>query len=156
MKKKSFRNSIAWLLVTALVVTSFPSYVLAYSNTEDVTKQASVTEEADVKTTTENNGIKYNPDYKGTIEIVGEVTNKRGEYEKHFVNTDGSMIAVTYPEKVHYKVDGQWEDIDSRLVLKDKEKGIYGPAASIPFHGISWGIQKITPLIFLLKQKVIS
>jgi RHS repeat-associated protein len=119
MKKHSYRKQLSILLVIALVVTSFPSYVLANTGSADQTSS----EQSDSL-------IKYDPNYKGKIEIVEELPFKRGEFEKHFVNTDGSMIAVSYPEAVHYQVNGTWEDIDSRLVVKDKEKGLYGPAAS--------------------------
>jgi len=45
--------------------------------------------------------------------IVEEDTSKRGQFEKHFLCSDGSYIAVTYPETVHYlNNDNYWEDVD--------------------------------------------
>ncbi len=120
MKKSSLKRSISMLLVVALVVTSFPTYVFGYANTDANQPVAG----------SEDSVIKYDPNYKGTIQIEDELSTKRGEFEKHFVQSDGSMIAVSYAQKVHYEEDGTWKDIDSRLELKDKEKGLYGPVAS--------------------------
>lgn len=49
------------------------------------------------------------------IFISGEVTELRGEYEKHYRLTDGSFMAVQYQVPVHYQDDGQWVDIDNTL-----------------------------------------
>lgn len=118
------------MLVAALVVTSFPSYVFGYANPEDATQPVVATEETPVDSIEAESGIKYDPDYDGTVQILDELTSKRGEFEKHFVKSDGTAVAVSYPQKVHYQVDGVWTDIDSRLELKDKEKGLYGPKSS--------------------------
>ena len=126
MKNKLRIKRICWMLVATLIVTSFPSYVFGYANTEDATQPIVATEDTSVNSIEAESGIKYDSDYKGTIQIEDELTSKRGEYEKHFVQSDGTAVAVSYPEKVHYKDEnGVWKDIDSRLVLKDKEKGIY-------------------------------
>ena len=48
--------------------------------------------------------------------IVEEDLSKRGEYEKHFLCSDGTYIAVTYAEPVHYlDADGTWADTDVAL-----------------------------------------
>ncbi len=130
MKKGSLNRRVSMLLVIALIVTSFPSYVFGYANPEDAAQPVVTTEETPVDTVEVDSEIKYNPNYNGAILIEDELLSKRGEFEKHFVQSDGSMIAVSYAQKVHYEVNGTWKDIDSRLELKDKEKGLYGPVAS--------------------------
>lgn len=45
-----------------------------------------------------------------------EDTALRGEYEKHFVREDGSYVAVSYSEPVHYLENGQWKEIDNTLI----------------------------------------
>lgn len=47
--------------------------------------------------------------------ILSEDISKRGENEKHFVMSDGSMIAVKYDEPVHYMLDGEWKEVDNSL-----------------------------------------
>lgn len=49
--------------------------------------------------------------------LVGEETERRGEYTKHFRRGDGLVEAVTYPYPVHIEQEGEWVDIDNRLEL---------------------------------------
>lgn len=51
--------------------------------------------------------------------IIGEVTDMREEYTKHFLNDDYSYEAVVYPEPVHYLEDGEWREVDNRLIETD-------------------------------------
>ena len=53
------------------------------------------------------------------IYIVEEDITKRGEYEKHFLCSDGTYRAVTYAEPVHYydSSTGTWQDNDVALTL---------------------------------------
>ena len=57
----------------------------------------------------------------GEPEILYEDVSKRSETEKHFVCSDGSMIAVAYAQEVH-QPDGKggFEDLDNRLTLNSK------------------------------------
>ena len=71
-----------------------------------------------------------------TSKIVSEVTELREEYAKHFVCEDGSYIAATYSEPVHYKENGQWKEIDNSLELtaetrSGSSKAVYTPTAGI-------------------------
>ncbi len=50
------------------------------------------------------------------VYVISEDTGKRGEFEKHYVLSDGSMIAVTYAESVHLRGEnGEWTDADNTL-----------------------------------------
>lgn len=59
--------------------------------------------------------------------IVREVTELREENAKHFLCEDGSYIAVSYFEPVHYEENGVWKEIDNTLVLSDTKT--YAPKA---------------------------
>lgn len=49
---------------------------------------------------------------------VLEMMDKRGEFEKHYVTSDGKLIAVTYAESIHYLDEcGDYRDIDASLLL---------------------------------------
>ncbi len=48
--------------------------------------------------------------------VVGEIEELRTESTKHFKMSDGTYIAATYPEPVHYEVNGEWKEIDNTLV----------------------------------------
>jgi hypothetical protein len=105
--------------------------VFGYANPEDATQPVVASKEAPENAIEAESGIKYDPNYKGSMQIENELLSKRGEFEKHFVQSDGSVLAVSYPQKVHYQDEaGQWTDVDSRLVIKDVEKGLYGPTSS--------------------------
>ncbi len=52
-------------------------------------------------------------------EIEYEVESQRTEYTKHFRLTDGTYIAATYNEPVHYEEDGVWQEIDNTLKLQE-------------------------------------
>ena len=61
------------------------------------------------------------PDYSEEVYVIAEDTTKRGEFEKHFVLSDGSLVAVVYPESVHaIDYQGQWSDINNRLTISDE------------------------------------
>ncbi|MBQ7603769.1 MAG: hypothetical protein IJU75_02330, partial [Clostridia bacterium] len=50
--------------------------------------------------------------------ISAEYEPGRGEYEKHFLLNDGSFIAVSYADAVHYEdCDGKWLEVDNRLAF---------------------------------------
>ncbi|MBP5271126.1 MAG: hypothetical protein ILO42_09240, partial [Clostridia bacterium] len=70
------------------------------------------------------------------VYVIGEDTGKRGEFEKHFILSDGSMIAVTYAESVHLRGEnGEWTDADNTLTrvgdgYVNASGGMIFPAAS--------------------------
>ena len=76
---------------------------------------------------------------EASSQVVGEVTEHRGEGEKHFRMEDGSFLAVNYGVPVHYTLDGEtWEDIDNTLTLQ--ESGIQAAALGAePAAGIRYG-----------------
>ncbi len=60
--------------------------------------------------------------------IVREVVELREESVKHFLCEDGSYIAVSYAEPVHYEKNGEWLEIDNTLVLSSENT--YVPKSS--------------------------
>ncbi|MBQ4112511.1 MAG: hypothetical protein IJD38_06920 [Clostridia bacterium] len=55
--------------------------------------------------------------------VIAEDTTKRSEFEKHYYCSDGSFVAVTYPESVHYQdTDGSWIDVDNRPALNNVDR----------------------------------
>ena len=55
--------------------------------------------------------------------IVEEDTALRGEYEKHFLMSDGSYQVALYNEPIHKMEDGKWVEIDNTLTLKTATDG---------------------------------
>ncbi len=64
--------------------------------------------------------------------IVAEVEALREENTKHFLCEDGSYIATTYSEPIHYKENGEWKEIDNTLKLSNKVKSSSGKAMYVP------------------------
>ncbi len=64
-------------------------------------------------------GTAEETDISNEVYIVDEDITKRGEYEKHFLCSDGTYRAVTYAEPVHYydSSTGTWQDNDVALTL---------------------------------------
>ncbi len=59
--------------------------------------------------------------------VLYEDPEVRGEFEKHFFMSDGSVIAASYSEAVYYKRGDYWVEVDNNLSLingfyKNKDK----------------------------------
>lgn len=95
MKNKKYLKRFLSMLLSVLLITQIiPISVLAEEYAE------------------------YTDSITETIEeptVVAEVKSERTEYTKHFRMSDGTYIAATYPEPVHYEVNGKWVDIDNSL-----------------------------------------
>jgi len=50
-----------------------------------------------------------------------EIFSKRGKREKHFLQNDGSIIAMMYSDDIHFKKNKKYEEIDNTL----EKKGSY-------------------------------
>ena len=60
--------------------------------------------------------ITVQPEMDEIIYVLAEDNTKRSEFEKHYYCSDGTFVAVTYPEAVHYQNEqGEWVDVDMRL-----------------------------------------
>ena len=70
------------------------------------------------------------------VTVLYEEESKRTEHEKHYFCSDGSYIAVSYPQAVHYlDDDGVYRDIDNSLCY-DEERAAYENAGN-PAFGVS-------------------
>ena len=104
------RKLIAILLtvLTFMSVSSAATPVFAEEVTE-ITETTEATSGTADTTEVEENG-KTEED-----EILYEDTNRRDEYTKYFVMSNGLNKAVKYAQPIHYKENGEWIDIDNTL-----------------------------------------
>ena len=97
MKRRIARHkrTLALLLTLCLLFTCLPLQAMSAGGTAEET------------------------DISNEVYIVDEDITKRGEYEKHFLCSDGTYRAVTYAEPVHYydSSTGTWQDNDVALTL---------------------------------------
>ena len=48
--------------------------------------------------------------------VMAEDVSKRGEFEKHYLCSDGTYIVASYAEAIHYKNEnGEWIDVDNEV-----------------------------------------
>ena len=106
MKYNRFFRMLSILLVISLLMQMGPLSILAAS-------PASKTNEAEVSTE------------QAPATIVREEESLRNVYEKHFLLSDGSNLAVAYGVPVHYQnEDGVWQDIDNSLTQQTLKNGV--------------------------------
>lgn len=98
---KRFLQCISTLLVLVLLVNMLPVQAFA-------TLQLDSTEQVEIKP--------MEP-ISSKATIVQEISDKRSEYIKEFLLSNGLHMSTVYAEPVHYEKDGKWEDIDNTLTL---------------------------------------
>ena len=107
---KSYLKIISLAIAIIMILMSLPIQAIALSLSEDATVQEQAT---DIETMSEE------------VFVLAEDVTKRGEFEKHFYCSDGTFMAVTYPEAVHYLDDNnQWAEVDNSLLF-NSNKGAY-------------------------------
>ena len=100
-----FIKVLSMFLAIVLLVNMLPLGIMAQDLQNTLSANTTVTEnveEADV----------------ANAEIVTEIPEKRTEYSKEFLLSDGMRLATIYPAPVHYQTDEGWVDIDNTLVTK--------------------------------------
>ena len=102
---KKFLRVIAFVLF-AVIALQLPVVALAQESQPGITDNA-------VSTTLSGDDA----------HILSEDTTLRDEYTKHFVLSDGSMLAASYSVPVHYYEDEEWKDIDNTLVSENAKTG---------------------------------
>ena len=110
---KFVKRSLSTVLVFALLVNLLPLNVLALDAPGGMRSALTDTEDfLDVPITTEDLALE---DIEVPVEVVGEDLTRRSEYGKEFLLSNGLHLVAVYPTPVHYKENGQWEEIDNTL-----------------------------------------
>ena len=97
---KQFVKILSIILIFALLVNMLPMSIFAEQLQDNVIAELSPAK----------------PD--ASTSILHEITQKRTQYTKEFLLSNGLHLAVAYPEPVHYEKDGAWEAIDNTLTAK--------------------------------------
>lgn len=102
-KKLKMRNLVA-IILSAVIGSSLPLQVSAQN----------IPKNADDEIVTYN-GQEAEPYEVGNI--LSEISEKREEYSKQFRLDDGSYMAVSYDQPVHFKDnEGKWIEYDNSLI----------------------------------------
>ena len=152
-KTTTFVRILSALLATIMVAVAIPVQAIALPADE---LEQLETEQIEATTEMTATNASTEPD----VFIVAEDTSKRGQFEKHYLCSDGTYVSVTYPEAIHYlDEDRTWKDVDQSLTY-DAATGTYaseradfrvsfsGKASATNMaqierngHTLSWGIQ---------------
>ncbi|MBQ4282584.1 MAG: hypothetical protein IJB96_01495, partial [Lachnospira sp.] len=115
--RRSLKTLIAALLITCICLQeNFVAYastgaeVTGILNTQETTEDAATDSNGDTTADATQDATET-----ATPGILYEIEEKRDEYTKHFKLSDGTTMAVSYQEKVHYLEDGQYKEINATL-----------------------------------------
>ena len=103
--RKIRRKLLAWVLSIAMVLSCIPITAFAVGNV------------------TNNSENAINDSQAQEATIIAEVTEKRDTNKKVYLLSDGSYMAATYTQQVHYKENGKWEDIDNSFISSVDDNG---------------------------------
>lgn len=66
------------------------------------------------------------------VSVVEEDIDRRGEYYKEFLLSNGQRSVTVYPVSVHYQKNGKWEEIDNTLMtVAAKGRTVYTNTAGV-------------------------
>lgn len=105
--KKQMKKTLALALVLCLLVSAVP--VAAVSAVDSPAAVPEVSEEPEQSVSVEETTT---PETTEEVTVLYEDESLWGEYEKHFLMSDGSYQAVVYGYPVHELVDGVWVERD--------------------------------------------
>ena len=140
---KRWKSLIAAVLAAALLCSSVPMISAAEQPTVPAPAVQQTPAESDTTDRQETEPV-----------ILAELTEKREENRKQFLMSDGTILAATYPTPVHYAENGDWKDVDNRLVAAvdaDNESVLQNKANSFGIKFAKKAKQK--KLVSLTKNK---
>ena len=147
------------LLVICMLISAMPGVTpVVAAEADDLVSDAVV--ENSSGEAVETDDISLSDD----ISILVEDVTLRGEYEKHFLMSDGTYQVALYNEPVHQLEDGEWVEIDNTLSLQTVSDGTarYSTAnglSDVSFaqalddrlvtmrqddYSVSWGVQAVS------------
>ena len=100
MKTPRATKLLALFLAFVFSLYLVPTEVLA----AEIGSQSAVQAEIDTETAAEENP-----------EIVTELAEGRGRFQKEYLLSNGQRMLAVYPTAVHYEEDGEWREIDNTL-----------------------------------------
>jgi hypothetical protein len=90
-----------------------PNIVFALEETEPIIETEENMEYSEEEASNAN--IEEEKTERSRTKVIGEIEEKRGVTEKHFLLENGNTIATIYPNNIHYEKDGKFLDIDNTL-----------------------------------------
>ncbi len=113
--KKKFKNVLAILVTISILLAQATVFAIPLADSSE-------------KTPTSN------------VLVMAEDISKRGEFEKHYLCSDGTFIVASYAEAIHYKNEnGEWVDVDNEVSYNKSAQNYRAgdDAFSVEFASIS-------------------
>ena len=107
IKTQILKKTIATILVFVMVFQFTPNIVIAVNQMTNEEKVSSGLEEQLITTKEKINNEKPT--------VVGELEEERNLNEKHFLMSDGTIIATIFPSNIHYEKNGKLLEIENTL-----------------------------------------
>lgn len=121
VKNKILKKTIATMLLFVMVFQFMPNIVMAVTqgnnNHEEVAILEEKTNQTEEKLTSLEAHLKEEREKEKAAEavVVGELENERTLNEKHFLMSDGTIVASIFPSNIHYESNGKMLDVDNSL-----------------------------------------
>jgi hypothetical protein len=122
MKKRRNNRLIALMLTMILLFSSITGNIFALELVDsELSEQTNTPNQASISQDASLSGS--SAEETAEPQIVEEDVSKRGKFEKHYLCSDGSYMAVVYPEQVNYYDGGEWKEVDNTLTLSTETDG---------------------------------
>ncbi len=122
LSPKKLKKIIATILVFVMVFQFVPNIAIAVNINAVINKMEAKVDMP--KSLDEHLEKQAKEQEKAEPVIIGELEEERTYTEKHFLRSDGSVVASVFPSNVHYEKDGKFLDVDNTLeeVIDTEEK----------------------------------
>ena len=108
--KVQLKKVLALVLIFCLLLSAVPVWAANGEPAQSVEETSVVSQTEQSQTTTQEEFA--TPDTSAEVTVAREEESLRGEFEKHFLMSDGTYQAVVYSYPVHELVDDTWEEIE--------------------------------------------
>ncbi len=100
------------VLVLKRIIASFMALIISFASIPIQAIAIGIDNMEQIEENVIDTGYEIDKD----VFLVEEDISKRGQFEKHYLCSDGTYVSVTYPEAIHYlDADNKWQDVDQSL-----------------------------------------
>lgn len=107
--------------VSKKIIAAFMAFIIAFASAPIQAIALGIENMEQIEENVVDTGYEIDKD----VFLVEEDLSKRGQFEKHYLCSDGTYVSVTYPEAIHYlDANNKWQDVDQSLTY-DSASGMY-------------------------------
>ena len=107
--------------ISKKIIAAFMAFIIAFASAPIQAIALGIENMEQIEENVVDTGYEIDED----VFLVEEDISKRGQFEKHYLCSDGTYVSVTYPEAIHYlDANNKWQDVDQSLTY-DSASGMY-------------------------------